>query len=228
MKTEKFQDYFNMTKIILVRHGQSQSNSESRFAGQTDSPLTDLGKEQAELTAKYIKDNFKIDLVYASDLQRAYYTGAQIAEYSKVPIIKNQGMREIFVGKWENQGVNVLLKRDDYKLWLTDIVNAEPEGGETVRDFAKRIMDTLNQIVKDNPNKTVVVATHATPVRVLETVIQTGGIDKMQNSAWVSNASCSVFNYENDKWSIEQMDICEHLEGKVTRIMDPREKDKVL
>ena len=213
-----------MTKLILVRHGQSQSNQERCFAGQTDSPLTDLGKEQAELTAKFIKENYKIDKVYASDLQRAYYTGQKIAELSNVPIVKAVGLREIFVGEWEAKEVNLLLKRDDYLLWLTDIVNAEPENGETVRDFSKRILDTLNQIVNENPNKTIVVATHATPVRVLETFITTGGIDKMQSRAWVSNASCSVFNYENGMWSIEQMDICAHLKDKVTRILDPRVK----
>lgn len=211
-----------MTKLILVRHGQSQSNVVRRFNGQTDSPLTELGKEQAELTAKFIKDNFKIDKVYASDLQRAYYTGQKIAEYSNVPIDKSVGMREIFVGEWEDKGNDFLLKRDDFKLWITDIVNTEPENGETVRDFSKRILDTINKIVNENPDKTIVVATHATPIRVFETFVRTGDIEKMQSRSWVSNASCSVFNHENGKWSIEQMDICDHLEGKVTRLVDPR------
>ena len=214
-----------MTKLILVRHGQSQSNVVRRFNGQTDSPLTELGKEQAELTAKFIKDNFKIDKVYASDLQRAYYTGQKIAEYSNVPIDKSVGMREIFVGEWEDKGNDFLLKRDDFKLWITDIVNTEPENGETVRDFSKRILDTINKIVNENPDKTIVVATHATPIRVFETFVRTGDIEKMQSRSWVSNASCSVFNYENGKWSIEQMDICDHLEGKVTRLVDPRVAD---
>ena len=214
-----------MTKLILVRHGQSQSNVVRRFNGQTDSPLTELGKEQAELTAKFIKDNFKIDKVYASDLQRAYYTGQKIAEYSNVPIDKSVGMREIFVGEWEDKDNDFLLKRDDFKLWITDIVNTEPENGETVRDFSKRILDTINKIVNENPDKTIVVATHATPIRVLETFVRTGDIEKMQSRSWVSNASCSVFNYENGKWSIEQMDICDHLEGKVTRLVDSRVTD---
>ena len=214
-----------MTKLILVRHGQSQSNVVRRFNGQTDSPLTELGKEQAELTAKFIKDNFKIDKVYASDLQRAYYTGQKIAEYSNVPIDKSVGMREIFVGEWEDKDNDFLLKRDDFKLWITDIVYTEPENGETVRDFSKRILDTINKIVNENPDKTIVVATHATPIRVLETFVRTGDIEKMQSRSWVSNASCSVFNYENGKWSIEQMDICEHLEGKITRLVDPRVTD---
>ena len=214
-----------MTKLILVRHGQSQSNVVRRFNGQTDSPLTELGKEQAELTAKFIKDNFKIDKVYASDLQRAYYTGQKIAEYSNVPIDKSVGMREIFVGEWEDKDNDFLLKRDDFKLWITDIVNTEPENGETVRGFSKRILDTINKIVNENPDKTIVVATHATPIRVLETFVRTGDIEKMQSRSWVSNASCSVFNYENGKWSIEQMDICDHLEGKVTRLVDSRVTD---
>lgn len=215
-----------MTKFILVRHGQSESNEKRTFAGQTDSPLTDLGKEQACLTANYIANNYKVDVVYASDLQRAYYTGERIAEKCSAPIIKCQGLREIYVGVWEDKGVEDLLKRDDYMLWLTDISSSNPEGGEKCKDFADRILKTLNQIAKENLDKTIVIATHATPIRVLESMVKFNNIKQMQELEWVSNASCSVFNYENGKWSIEQMDICEHMQDKITRIMDPREKEK--
>ena len=211
-----------MTRLILVRHGQSQANQKRNFAGQTDSPLTDLGKEQALLTAEYIAKNYKVDVVYASDLQRAYYTGQRIAEKCGVPIIKRQGLREIFVGEWENKGVKELLEREDYLVWLTDIYEAKPENGETCKDFADRILKNLNQIAIENPNKTVVVATHATPIRVLESKIKFNDIKAMQELPWVSNASCSIFNYENGEWAIEKMDICEHMKDKITRIMDPR------
>ena len=49
-----------MNTIILVRHGESESNTDKRFTGQLDSPLTATGKEQARLTAKYL-DKYKID-----------------------------------------------------------------------------------------------------------------------------------------------------------------------
>ena len=129
----------------------------------------------------------------------------------------------MFGREWEDKGVKDLLKREDYIVWLTDIYESKPENGETCKDFANRILNTLNEIAIKNPNKTVVVATHATPIRVLESKIRFNNIKAMQDLPWVSNASCSIFNYEKGEWTIEKMDICEHMKDKITRIMDPRE-----
>jgi broad specificity phosphatase PhoE len=48
-----------MTKILIIRHGQSVANLEETFAGHTDTPLSDLGKRQAEVTAEFIVSNYK-------------------------------------------------------------------------------------------------------------------------------------------------------------------------
>ena len=64
-----------MTTLILVRHGQSESNLKHIFCGQTDVKLTEKGHAQAKKTAEYIIKNYKIDKIYSSDLQRAYDTG---------------------------------------------------------------------------------------------------------------------------------------------------------
>ena len=69
-----------MTRLILIRHGQSQANTLSVFAGHTDSPLTELGMEQAERTAAYVAENYEIAAVYSSDLCRASAVGEKVAE----------------------------------------------------------------------------------------------------------------------------------------------------
>ena len=63
-----------MTRIILVRHGQSVANANLIFAGHSDFDLTDFGRAQAELLAKHLHKNEKIDAIYSSDLKRAYNT----------------------------------------------------------------------------------------------------------------------------------------------------------
>ena len=69
-----------MTRVLLIRHGESMANKQSVFAGQIDPPLTELGLTQAALTAKFIKENYAVDAAYASDLQRAWETGLRAAE----------------------------------------------------------------------------------------------------------------------------------------------------
>ena len=90
-----------MTKLLIIRHGQSQANLDGIFVGHVDSPLSDLGKQQAEVTADFIVSNYHVDAVYASDLERAFYTGKTVADRLGLPITAVRGMREIFAGDWK-------------------------------------------------------------------------------------------------------------------------------
>lgn len=63
-----------MTTLIFVRHGQSQTNIEQRFAGQFDTPLTNEGILQAKLLSDWVADNFSVDKIYSSSLRRAVDT----------------------------------------------------------------------------------------------------------------------------------------------------------
>ena len=82
-----------MTKTILifVRHGYSLANEQNIFAGITDVPLTEVGKEQARLTAHYLS-RYAIDKLYSSDLQRAMQTAQPIAEQTGLAFIAEHDM----------------------------------------------------------------------------------------------------------------------------------------
>ena len=89
-----------MTRLIVVRHGQSEGNAKGEFHGQYNSDLTALGHEQAERTAEFI-DRYTIDAIYSSDIRRAYSTAKHTADRRGMPIIADTGLREIFAGDWE-------------------------------------------------------------------------------------------------------------------------------
>lgn len=87
------------TRILLVRHGQSEWNAAGRWQGQQDPPLTDLGRQQARAAAEAIG---AIEAVYASDLQRALETATIIATAIGVlPVLVDAGFRERAAGEWE-------------------------------------------------------------------------------------------------------------------------------
>lgn len=209
-----------MTTILLIRHGESKTNQKGVFSGHINIALTKMGKEQARLTAGFVASNYKVDAVYSSDLKRAFYTGKCIAKKCKVKIYKDKRLREIFAGEWENQKGDDLIKRQDYQPWLKDIALAKPTGGETVKDLANRVWEAVNQIAESNPNKTIAITAHGTPIRAVQSLVRYGNISKMRDIPWVSNASVSVFTFDNGVWAEKAVSLDSHLNGLVTKISD--------
>lgn len=202
-----------MTTLLLIRHGQSRANLERVFAGNYDAPLTVLGFKQAEKTAEFIAGNYKVDCVYASDLIRAFETGKAVASALNLPLIPNEGLREIRAGKWEAMPFDDIVIKfpQEYKKWKEDIGNSACSGGETVRELAERVKDALEKIAKDNEGKTVVIATHATPIRATQCRIGCDSLDCMKNLPWVSNASVTEVYYDNGNWSLGKVGQDSHL-----------------
>ena len=207
-----------MTTLILVRHGQSQANLERRFAGHTNAKLTQTGLDQARLTAQYIKENYNISKVYASDLSRAFETGKCISDLFGTEIIPNQNLREIYAGKWEGMSFDDITSTyaEDYSVWLSDIGNARCTEGESPKELAERFISAIEEIAKENDGQTVAIATHATTIRVTQSIVQTGSLDGMKNIPWVTNASISELIYDNGKWSFGKISINEHLSSLPT------------
>lgn len=201
-----------MTKFLLIRHGESEANNKGFFAGQFDAPLMQKGLEQAEKTACYIVDKYAPTKIYASDLKRAYCTAEPISKLINADIITNQGLREIFAGKWQKMSFDDLEKnfQQEYSVWLNDIGNARCSGGESVKELSERVMTALTEIAKENDGETIAVATHATPIRAAQTIIQYGDIRHMKNVAWVSNGSVTVLEF-NGEWKCVSVSEDEHL-----------------
>lgn len=203
-----------MTTVILVRHGQSMANLEGRFAGQAyDAELSPLGHKQAECTAKYIADTYKINKIYASDLKRAFQTAEHTAKLLDMEVIPESGMREIFAGKWEGMKFEDIDTEyaEEYKIWKTNIGVAGCKDGETVSELCERVSKTITKIASENDGKTVMVATHATPIRVLETLWKGKSLEEMKDFPWVTNASVTVAEYENGKFKLISVGEDEHL-----------------
>ena len=202
-----------MTKILLVRHGQSEANNLNVFAGNYDIELTELGHRQAQCTAKYITENYKVDRVYASDLKRAYKTAEYIAEAVGQNVIANKSFREISAGKWEGVKFDVILEKykDDWEKWRTDLGNARCTDGETVRELAERVCNALKKVAEENDGKTIVVGTHATPVRVSQCMFGGYTFDEMKDIPWVSNASVTEIDYADGNFTLINVGYDAHL-----------------
>ena len=207
------------TTLIFVRHGESQANGKGMFAGHLDIDLSARGQQQAELTALYVKENYHVDAVYSSDLQRASHTALPIARACGKEIIKSPQLREIFAGQWQGLDFDVLQTQyaDSYAVWLNDIGNAHPTNGESVKAMADRIWKAVREIAAQNPGKTVVIVTHATPIRTLLCRLKGLELDQMKHISWVSNSSLSVVHVKDGRWELAQVGADLHLSGLKTQ-----------
>ena len=202
-----------MTKFLLVRHGQSLANLQERFAGHYDVPLTEHGHAQARAVGKYVAEHYDIDAIYSSDLCRAYDTARPASLLLGIDIIPEKGLREIFEGKWSGERFVDIKENfsEDFDRWRTDIGTARCTGGESTEELLFRVRATLMRIADENHGKTVLVATHATPIRVIETFALTGDLKAMQEIPWVTNASISEVVYDDGAWSFGRIGITDHL-----------------
>ena len=210
-----------MTTLLLIRHGASCANVEHRFVGQTDSPLSEWGKAQAERTADYIVANYAVDRVYASDLSRAYQTGKVIADRLGIEVIPDRRLREIHVGIWEDSCFAEMLAKGEpfFRLWKQDFGKIVCPEGESVAEVQKRMAEALEQIARENDGKTVAVASHAAAIRSVQCLYEGKTLEEMKDIPWVTNASVTVLQYADNRMKLVSVGYDAHL-GDIRRELE--------
>ena len=211
-----------MTKVLLIRHGESEANLRDVFAGHYNPDLTERGREQAACTAAFLQEKYTVDAIYSSDLRRACQTAKPIADTFDLPIIPDREMREIFAGDWE--GVPFYGIKDThpqaFHIWLTDLGNAVCPNGESVAELSERVYKAVTRIAAENDGKTVVITTHATPIRALQCRFSGKPLTAIQHIAWVSNASVTEIDYENGQFTLVNIGQDAHLAEMRTTLPD--------
>ncbi len=188
-----------MTRVYFVRHGESEANLQHCFAGWYNCHLTERGEAQAKATAQYLQEA-PITTVYASDLHRAYDTGAIIAASKNIPITGDTRLREIDAGAWEGLSFTDLAAQFPaaFERWVNNVGLAACTEGESVAQLQQRVRGAVEDIVRCHPGETLCIATHATPIRVMECVWQGLSLSNMHTFPWVKNASVTVVDYDED------------------------------
>ena len=209
-----------MTRLILVRHGQSLANAGLIFAGHSDFDLSELGHKQASLLADYLVDREKITAIYSSDLSRAYHTATPTAERLSLPITKDQALREIYAGEWDCRTFSDIetIFADDFRVWREDFSHARPTGGESVPEVYRRVVPKILELCRRHDGETILMTTHATVVRALHAYANGFSDDEMGKVAFCGNAAMNLF--EIDATTIRELayDVDVHLGDLATAV----------
>lgn len=181
-----------MTKIFLIRHGQSEWNSLNKVQGQQNTILTDLGKKQALCLGDRLIDA-NIDIIYTSDLIRAYNTAEIISKRINKPLVANESIREINFGLWEGLTIQELQTKykNEYFTWLKEPDKLNIEGLENLMTLQKRAMKYVNEILLENNGKNIAIVSHGAILKTI--ILGLLGIDiSHYKNITLSNVSLSI------------------------------------
>lgn len=150
-----------MTKLILVRHGETDWNVEDRIQGWLDIPLNAEGRRQAEGLAEELA-KMKIAVIYSSPLKRAFQTAEIIAERHHLRVKKVSDLKEINQGKWQGLLVSEAKERYEelYQRWLTHPLGVKPPEGESIEEVCQRVKEACQNLVNNHPRETLCLVTH--------------------------------------------------------------------
>ena len=199
-----------MTKLIFIRHGYSEYNHLKKFTGHLDIPLTALGKEQAEITARYLINAYKIDAVYSSDLSRAVETAKPVANALGLPIVTDTRLRELHLGDWTDMYIAEVKEKYPAE-WEIYRNGGRCLGGESAEELQTRAVQATLEIAERNEGKTVLIATHGGTLRaILRYCHQSVGQDGVAVPI-VSNNSVTEIEYINGAFRVVKVSYDEHL-----------------
>ena len=163
------------SKLVLVRHGQSEWNAKNLFTGWKDPKLTDLGIQEAIKAGDLLETrNLKFDLMFTSDLFRAQETGRLILEqmnHTDIQVIKDQSLNE------RNYGDLAGLNKDEARekwgeeqvhIWRRSF-DVPPPGGESLKNTAERVLPyfEIKIMPKVKEGLNILIAAHGNSLRAL-------------------------------------------------------------
>jgi len=191
-----------VTRIILVRHGQTAWNvgappaEGERFRGRVDLPLNERGRAQALALAERLADE-SIAAIYASPLQRAIETAEPTARRLGLTVQPLEGIIDINYGDWQEDSHSEVARLYPtlYRQWLQEPHLVRPPGGESLEEVRNRAMAALYQVTGCHQDQTILVAAHQVVNKVL--VCTMLGLDN--SHFWrirQDNGCLNIFDYQ--------------------------------
>ena len=155
------------TRLLLLRHGQTELSGERRYSGRGDVPLTQVGAQQAKAAGLRLA-TMDFTAIVSSPLGRARETAAAVAAASGRAVTVHDGLIETDFGDWERLTFLEAAARDPelHHRWLGDPTVAPPNG-ESFDKVHRRVRTARDELVAAHPGETIVVVSHVTPIKSL-------------------------------------------------------------
>jgi len=185
------------TRVLLIRHGESRGNAERRFGGHTATPLSELGRAQAEAAARALASE-GITAIYSSDLLRAVQTAEPLARATGLAIEETSAFRERSVGLMEGLTFEdaAAAHPEEYAALIRRDFERVLAGGESYRQMLDRASAHLDAAIEKHRGGRVAVFSHTGTICILVLHLL-GALDAPDlRPVWVSSSNCGVTRFE--------------------------------
>ena len=199
------------TRFVVLRHGETHWNLESRIQGHEDSELTPLGVQQARALGERMRGEV-FDLLVASDLGRAMSTARRIGEVTGHEVVPDPRLRERNYG--ECQGLTYGELDHQYPDLFSAVREVDPDvpvpGGETRREFHDRVKAAFDALAREHEGRRLVVVSHGGVLAMLYRAIHSIPLGTPRPIP-IRNASYNALAWERGVWTVEAWGDTVHL-----------------
>ena len=175
----------DMTRLWLVRHGETNWNLEGRYQGTTDIPLNAKGRSQAKALGQVLAANgVPFQAVFSSPLSRARETAGIIARCLDLPVFVDKRLEEINLGEWEGELFIDIREKFPEIVGerLTNAANTRTPGGESAVEVARRVVDAADLIASCHSEEEVILVGHGFSLSVLAAIANGKSLDAVYTS----------------------------------------------
>jgi len=201
-----------MTRLYLIRHGETVWNTESRAQGSKDIKLSEVGRMQAKLLANRLQ-HYPIDHIFSSDLTRAYETAIILGNSLGLVVEKIGNLREMSFGVWEGLTIEEIKNKygSHYSVWRDKPSNANIPNGEMLLEVQKRGLKAIHHLINNYKDKNIAIISHGT---IIKTILL--GILDIDLSNFYKikqdNTSLNIIDFKNYGPVINTLNDVAHLE----------------
>ncbi len=199
------------TEVLLVRHGQTESNRTGHFIGWLPEDLNSAGLDQAQRLSRRLSA-LKIDLAVASPLKRALHTAEIIAAPHGIELRSMDDLKEINQGELEGKHRSETEKRYPL-LWqqlISDPSGARFPGGESFSQVAQRTLAAFESVTAQNRDKRILLVAHEINLKII--VMQALGVPHSVYRRFdIENASLSLLQSRGDFFRLITLNDTSHL-----------------
>lgn len=200
-----------MTRIFLIRHGETEWNTAGKLQGNSDVKLSAEGIRQAQLLAE--KTPFlPIDAVYSSDLSRAATTAKILAAKFHLLVSEKRSLREVNFGDWEGKTISKLVEEfpNEFGKFFTKPDKIHPPNGETFLECQARVINALDEIIDIHEGQNIAVVSHGAAIRLILCAALVIPISKMWSISQF-NTALNILIAEEGNFRVELVNSVAHL-----------------
>jgi len=205
-----------MTRIVLVRHGETEWNRVEHFRGRADVPLNETGITQAKRMAQRVATQWRPVAIYSSPLTRAVKTAEAVAWHFGLSVQAHPNLIDIDYGQWQGLTPSEAKERwpEVIDAWYNAPQGARIPGGETLDELRARAESTVKDLATLHEGQTIVLVGHTVINRILLLAVLGLGNDRFWRLRQ-DTCAINVFELENGTFTIVSLNDTCHLRSKI-------------